>query len=90
MNKLILSLTAAVFAISVPSAAIAKHHEGGHDGHKCEKMKDGKMKCCKKGEDGKMACHIMDKKKLDHSNMDHSKMDHGNMKHPETSTDKPN
>ena len=77
MNRFILSISAAIFALATPGAALAEHHAGGHDGHKCEKMKDGKMKCCKKDEQGKMVCNMMDATKEDHGDMDHGDMDHG-------------
>ncbi|WP_430427730.1 hypothetical protein [Parasphingorhabdus sp.] len=76
MNKILIGLTAVAFSLGTPGTVLAKHHGGGHDGHKCEKMDDGKMKCCKKDKDGKMTCHIMDAPKADHSKMDHSKMKH--------------
>ena len=81
MNKYIVTISAAVFALSVPGAALAEHHEGGVKAHKCEKMEDGKMKCCMKDKDGKMACHMMDGDKMDHGKMDHGTMDHGTMDH---------
>lgn len=69
MKNFVISLASICLAAS---PAAAKHHAGGHAGHKCEKTEDGKMKCCKKDKDGKMKCHMMD-----HSKMDHSKMGHG-------------
>ncbi len=81
MNRYILPVAAAIFALSTPAAAFAAHHEGGHDGHKCEQTEEGKMKCCAKDKDGKMACRMKDHSKMDHSKMDHSKMDHSKMDH---------
>lgn len=99
MKRFTLSVAAAIFALATPGAVLAAHHQGGHDGHTCEKAEDGKMKCCKKDKEGKMACHMMDASKMDHSKMDHSKMDHskmdhskmdhGNMAHPATPDQKP-
>ncbi|MEJ6594740.1 hypothetical protein [Parasphingorhabdus sp.] len=92
MNRFTLSISAAIFALSAPSALLAEHHEGGH---KCEKTEDGKMKCCMTDKDGKKVCHLMEGDKMDHSKMDHSTMGHGNMDHgnmaqPETSDAEPN
>ncbi|CAO1654297.1 hypothetical protein [Parasphingorhabdus sp. NYA22] len=84
MNRFTLSLSAAIFALASPAAVLAEHHEGGVDGHQCEKTEDGKMKCCMTDKDGKKACHMMEGDKMDHSKMDHSKMDHGNMADSET------
>ncbi len=81
MNKFALSISAAVFVLSTPGAVLAEHHQGGHDGHKMEKMEDGTMQCCMTDNDGKKVCHVMDHDKMDHSKMDHSKMDHGKMDH---------
>ncbi|WP_373491372.1 hypothetical protein [Parasphingorhabdus sp.] len=81
MKKFTLSIAAAIFAVSAPAPAFAANHAGGHDGHECEKMEDGKMKCCKKDKDGKMACQMMTGDKMDHSKVDHSKVDHGKMDH---------
>ena len=90
MNRFILSISAAIFALATPGAALAEHHAGGHDGHKCEKMEDGKMKCCKKDEQGKMVCSMMEGDKMDHSKMDHSKMDHSKMDHGKAAEAEPN
>ena len=100
MNKFILSISAVIFAFSAPGAALAEHHQGGHDGHKTEKMDDGTMKCCMTDQDGKKVCHMMDHDKMDHGTMDHGSMDHGNMDHskmhhgnmaqPETPDTEPN
>ncbi|MEH6828515.1 hypothetical protein, partial [Parasphingorhabdus sp.] len=81
MNRFTLSISAAVFALSTPSAVFAEHHEGGSEAHKCEKTEDGTMKCCMTDKDGKKVCHMMEGDKMDHSKMDHSKMDQGNMDH---------
>ena len=89
MNRFTLSLSAAIFALASPAAVLAEHHEGGVDGHKCEKTEDGKMKCCMTDKDGKKVCHMMEGDKMDHSKMDHSKMDHGNMADSETPDAKP-
>lgn len=85
MKRIILSISAAVFALSTPGAVLAKHHQGGHDGHKMdghkmEKMEDGTMQCCMTDKDGKKVCHMMD----------HDKMDHGKMEQPDTPDAKPN
>ncbi|MEH6757832.1 MAG: hypothetical protein V7676_09985 [Parasphingorhabdus sp.] len=87
MKKHLVALTAAAFVLGAPSAVLAEHHVGCHDGHKCEKMDDGKMKCCKKDKDGKMACEMMDAGKMDHSTMDHSNMD---TTHEDPDSDNPN
>ena len=81
MKYHLFTLAAAAFAISTSGAALAKHHDEGHDGHSMEKMDDGTMKCCMTDEDGKKVCHMMDHSKMDHSKMDHSKMDHSKMDH---------
>lgn len=105
MKHYLMTLATAAFALSTSGAALANHHEEGHDGHEMEKMEDGSMKCCMTDEDGKKVCHMMDpsemnhsdmdKSKMDHSKMDHSKMDHstmnhGNMAAPETPDAEPN
>lgn len=84
MNKFTLSISAAIFALATPTAVFAEHHAGGHEGHKCEKMEDGKMKCCKKDKEGKMVCSMKDAAKKDHGDMDHGNMDHGDMNQAET------
>lgn len=96
MNRFTLSISAAIFALSAPSAVLAEHHEGGH---KCEKTEDGKMNCCMTDKDGKKTCHMMEGDKMDHGDMDHGKMDHDKMDHskmdhdsmaqPETQDQKP-
>ncbi len=79
MNRFTLSISAAVFALSAPSAVLAEHHEGGSEAHKCEKTEDGTMKCCMTDKDGKKVCHMMEGEKMDHSTMDHSTMDPSKM-----------
>ncbi|WP_417618998.1 hypothetical protein [Parasphingorhabdus sp.] len=95
MKLHLLALATAAIAISAPGAALAKHHDEGHEGHKMEKMEDGTMKCCMTDADGKEVCHMMDTAKMDHSKMDHSKMDqskmdHSKMANPETPDAEPN
>jgi len=104
MKHHLLTLAAAAWAVSTSGAALANHHDKGHDGHQAEKMADGMMECCMTGPDGKKVCRMMDHSKMDHSKMDHSKMDHskmghgkmdhskmdhGNMAHPATPDAKP-
>jgi uncharacterized protein involved in copper resistance len=79
MKYHLLALATAALAIATSGAALANHHEEGHDGHTMEKMEDGTMKCCMTDKDGKKACHMMEGDKMDHSKMDHSKMDHSKM-----------
>lgn len=100
MKHHLLALAAAAWAVSTSGAALANHHEQGHDGHQMEKMEGGMMQCCMTDQDGKKVCRMMDHGKMDHSKMDHSKMghdkmdhskmDHGNMAHPATPDAKPN
>ena len=81
MRHHLLALATAALAISNAGAALANHHDEGHDGHTMEKMEDGTMQCCMTDQDGKKVCHMMDHDKMDHDKMDHGMMDHGSMDH---------
>ena len=81
MRHHLLALATAALAISTSGAALANHHDEGHDGHIMEKMEDGTMQCCMTDQDGKKVCHMMDHDKIDHGTMDHGTMDHGMMDH---------